>query len=128
MHRPDGEDELKHNREEMKRLGMAIHAAFEKAAPLLRVAGEQLKMAAQNLRVGMQAFGHELNEAMEKWSEGVAMDQEPTPRSETTIVCTCPENAPDWPNEREHIQQKDCLCRGCGHPLDEGAHGGNVCT
>ena len=62
------DDELKQIREELAQLARDMRAAFQKTAPVFRVSLEQMRMAVQNVQVGLRAFGEELRKAMEKWA------------------------------------------------------------
>lgn len=71
MHHSAGEDDdMSKVREDLTKIGQAFRRAMENAQPVFKVAAQQMKMAADNLRRSLEMFGAELNKSMESWADG----------------------------------------------------------
>ena len=64
-----GKEDLKKIHAELTQLARDMRAAFQRTAPVFKTSLEQMRMAAQNARMGLKAFGEEMRKALENWAE-----------------------------------------------------------
>lgn len=121
MHRPVDQESIDQMnaeiREELARFAGMMRKSVIAAQPAIEEFKRSMVNAANALRESLRVFGEALQAALDD-----------SDREKQESFCACPVNAPSWPDESRHLQKEDCLCEGCGNPLNEGAHGGNICT